>query len=185
MSRYHAARALRLLLTLSLLLPALLFPALPVRSAGRILYVDVAAAGATHDGTTWETAYLDLQAALAGAGAASAGDRVWVAEGRYTPGPAGSPGSTFSIPEGVAVYGGFAGGETSLAARDPVAHPTVLSGDLAGDDTVDARGVTLTAGGISGTNAYHVVTLNGVSGATMLEGLTITAGDARNATTRA
>jgi len=146
--------------------------------------VDGSAAGATHDGATWETAYLDLQAALTGAGAASAGDQVWVAEGRYTPGPAGSPGSTFSIPEGVAVYGGFAGGETSLAARDPVAHPTVLSGDLAGDDTVDARGVTLTAGGISGTNAYHVVTLNGVSGATMLEGLIITAGDARNATTR-
>lgn len=166
---------LALLLTLVLFLPLLLLNVPGVRSAG-VIHVNVLASGATHDGTSWDTAYTSLQDALA---VAESGDQIWVARGRYTPGPAASPTSTFTIPDGVEVYGGFAGGETTLAERDPDAHPTVLSGDLAGDDTADARGVTLTGGGIAGTNAYHVVTVNGVSSATVLDGLIITGGDAR------
>ncbi|MFO7698729.1 MAG: PKD domain-containing protein [Anaerolineae bacterium] len=166
---------LTMITIVSVLLATLLLPIPSVRSAGT-LFVDASAPGPDHDGNSWATAYLDLQDALA---TAIAGDQIWIADGRYTPGPAGSPAVTFTIREGVALYGGFAGGETTLDARDPALHATVLSGDLAGDDAVDAAGVTLTAGDIVGTNAYHVVTVNGVTSATVLDGVIITGGDAR------
>ena len=34
----------------------------------------------------------------------------------------------------VFLYGGFTGSESELAERDPESNPTILSGDLAGDD---------------------------------------------------
>jgi PKD repeat protein len=177
MNKTLSRRVLTLLTIVSVLLATLLLPLPSVRSAGT-LFVDASAPGPDHDGSSWAFAFIDLQSALA---TATAGDQIWIADGRYTPGPAGSPAVTFTMREGVALYGGFAGGETTLDARDPAVHATILSGDLAGDDTVDARGVTLAAGDIVGANAYHVVTLNSVSNATILDGLTITGGDARTA----
>ena len=100
--------------------------------AQAVTYVDASALGA-NDGSSWGDAFVDLQAGLSTAGA---GDQLWVAAGSYTPAPPGGPSSaTFAIPSGVEVYGGFAGGETALSQRDPAANPTVLSGDLLGDDT--------------------------------------------------
>jgi len=44
-------------------------------------YVDFDAPGPDHDGTSWATAYLTVQDAIA---AATDGDEVWVAKGVYT-----------------------------------------------------------------------------------------------------
>jgi hypothetical protein len=104
-----------------------------------------------------------------------------VATGVYTPGV--TEGSAFNIPPGVAVYGGFAGDETSREERDWETHVTVLSGDIGGDDITDAHGVVTNWTNIVGDNNYHVVWMNGTSGSiitgsTVLDGFSITGGQA-------
>jgi len=42
------------------------------------------------------------------------------------------------VPKRVGLYGGFAGDELALGEQDPPSHPTVLSGDLAGNDDLDS-----------------------------------------------
>ncbi len=106
--------------------------ALPI---GRV-YVDSSAVSGANNGLTWADAYLDLHRALDYA-ACLEGEitEIWVAEGTYTPDirPTNRV-DTFDLPGGVALYGGFAGGETSLGERDFSRNETILSGDLDGDD---------------------------------------------------
>jgi len=79
------------------------------------------------DGTSWATAYTNLNDALLGA---AAGAEVWIAAGTYvTPDTA-----SFFIDKELTVRGGFAGSETSADAADPDANPTLLSGDVMGND---------------------------------------------------
>ncbi|MHC4140315.1 MAG: choice-of-anchor Q domain-containing protein [Planctomycetota bacterium] len=78
--------------------------------------------------------------------------------------------ATFHLVNGVAVRGGFAGlGAPDPDARDIAMYGTVLSGDLAGDDDT---------GGSSAENSYTVVTGSGTDAAAVLDGFTITAGNA-------
>jgi hypothetical protein len=127
-----------------------------------VLYVNASASGAA-TGWTWEDAYTDLQDALP---AATLGSEIWVAAGTYRPdGGTGDRALSFELPGGVAVYGGFAGGETSLDQRDLSANPTILSGDI---------GVP---GDIS-DNSYHVLRINDTSAPAVLDGFVITAGNA-------
>ena len=106
-----------------------------VQPLGR-LYVDQSATSGANTGVTWADAYLDLHRALDHA-ACLDGEitEIWVAEGTYTPDirPTNRV-DTFELPGGVAVYGGFSGGETSLSERDFSRNETILSGDLDGDD---------------------------------------------------
>ncbi len=99
---------------------------------GNRLFVNDDAAG-TNDGTSWANAYNDLQDALV---IAEAGDQIWVAEGTYKPDTiGGAQTSTFLIDKNLKLYGGFAGTENTLAQRgNPKEHPTILSGDLIGND---------------------------------------------------
>ncbi|MCA9297663.1 MAG: hypothetical protein KDA28_01275, partial [Phycisphaerales bacterium] len=60
-------------------------------AAADVWYVD-AGAPAGGDGTTWASAFHDLQDALA---IASPLDEVWIARGRYLPSTDGDPGATF------------------------------------------------------------------------------------------
>ncbi len=140
-----------------------------------ILRVKKDAFGAA-DGCSWDDAFPDLQLALA---AAESGDQIWVVSGVYTPGLMVT--DTFDIPSAVQVYGGFVGSETELDQRDWQANPTVLSGDIGGDDIVDENGVVLTTTNIIGDNAYHVVVFDGttipITQITKFDGFTITAGD--------
>lgn len=69
----------------------------------------------TNDGLSWANA---KQTVTAGLAAATDGDQVWVAEGTYT--------QYLILSTGVALYGGFAGHESSLEERDGVTHPTIL-----------------------------------------------------------
>ena len=79
--------------------------------------------------------FCDLQDALV---SAAFGDQIWVAEGTYKPdGPSGSRDATFQLLNGVAIYGGFPTGfgGGAFGSRDPSSFPTILSGDLNGDDS--------------------------------------------------
>lgn len=106
----------------------------------------------TGSGTTWADA-AGLVPALT---AAQPGDSLWLAAGTYTPGTVRS--ATFSIPAGVAIYGGFVGGETALAQRRDDPALVVLSGEIGSPASV-------------ADNSQKVVTLAG-SG-TRLDTLTI------------
>jgi predicted outer membrane repeat protein len=156
-----------------------------VPSAG-IIYVDADVAAhstaTVHDGTSWAQAFDNLQAALTEAAATPGLYQIWIAEGTYTPsqiytpldangnpvvgGAAGLNSAnlkTFNLPDGVSLYGGFAFGMTSLAQRDPSAHPTILSGDLQGNDVNNPSDPGYAAS--KADNAWHVVTAgNDVTG---------------------
>ena len=102
----------------------------------RRLYVN-AQAPAGGDGLSWETALqtIDDPEVFTAACDCSLLAEVWVAAGTYTPvAPGGSRDSTFRIDGSLIYYGGFAGWESSPAERDIAANPTILSGDLNGDD---------------------------------------------------
>ncbi|MCK6490120.1 MAG: Ig-like domain-containing protein [Planctomycetes bacterium] len=103
-----------------------------------------AGASGSGDGSSWADACPTLQAGLA---RAAAGDQVWVAAGTYVPGSARS--STFTVPAGVAVYGGFAGGETALSQRRDDPALVVLSGEIGAAGYADnVRRIVTTAGSV-------------------------------------
>lgn len=117
------------------------------------LYVDAGAAGA-NDGSSWPDAFTDPQDALDAAVAVDGPIEVWVAAGVYTPDrETGDRRATFQLQDGVSLYGGFFGTETSLDQRDPLSNLTVLSGDLRGDDGPNFANFD--------DNSYHVVRANG------------------------
>ncbi len=159
-----------------------------------ILHVDVNAPGEVQDGFTWPTAFLDLQDAL-DAGTNDDIEEIWVARGTYTPAPPGEARTaTFPLLNGVQIYGGFDGTETERGDRDPGANPTILSGDLNGDDEAvsctedspdcDSFGEHCIDGFCiikrnNGENVYHVVTVSAAIDETaVLDGFVIRAGNA-------
>ena len=137
-----------------------------------IYYVDDDANG-VNDGSSWTDAYRYLQNGLA---AAWSGDEIRVAQGIYKPveGVGIMPGSrtaTFQMKNGVTVKGGYAGfGEPDPDARDIELYETILSGDLLGNDEPDFAN--------NGDNSYHIVTGSGTDETAVLDGFTITAGNA-------
>ncbi|HYO24293.1 MAG TPA: hypothetical protein VEQ85_05025, partial [Lacipirellulaceae bacterium] len=137
-----------------------------------VIYVDDSAMGA-NNGSSWPDAYESLQDGLAHA---NSGDEIWVAAGIYTPGANRS--DTFQLENGVEVYGGFAGGETQREQRDWEANRTVLSGDIDDNDGTDASGVVTDTANIVGANSYHVVTGSDTDASAVMDGFTITAGQA-------
>ncbi len=91
-----------------------------------LIYVDADATG-SNNGTSWTNAYTDLQAAL---NAATAPAQIWVAAGTYHPTAGTDRSISFVLKEGVTVYGGFAGTETTLGQRNWVTNVTNLSGNI-------------------------------------------------------
>jgi hypothetical protein len=123
-----------------------------------IYRVDVNATGADN-GSSWADAYTGLQSALS---VAAGKDEIWVARGTYKPTTGTDRTISFVMRQGVAIYGGFAGTETSQDQRNWVANPTILSGDIGTQ-------------GDNSDNSYHVVI--GANNAT-LDGFMITDGNA-------
>jgi len=143
----------------------------------QVIYVDADANG-LYNGSSWADAHNYLQDALA---AAVMGDEIHVAQGIYTPdrGAAvisGDRTAAFQLITGVTVKGGYAGfGEPDPDARDVDLYQTVLSGDLAGDDGPNFAN--------NAENSYQVVVGSGTDATAVLDGFTITAGNANGAGT--
>jgi len=152
---------------------ALLFSNLQPAQADVNNIYRVAKTGDGTNGLSWSTAFTDVQDAL---GTAISVDEIWVAGGIYIPGS--TVNATFQLVDGVGIYGGFAATETLRTQRKWEANTTVLSGDIGGDDTTDSNGVVTDTTNISGTNICHVVTGSGVGSSAVLDGFTITAGQA-------
>jgi hypothetical protein len=131
---------------------------------GRTIYVDDDAP-ASGDGSSWATAHRFLQDALAAAWSLPGEIEIRVAQGIYKPDRSSAhPEGTrdraafFYLAGGYTLRGGYAGvtgDDPNL--RDSQRYPSVLSGDLAGDDVelenpLDAQGEPTRA-----DNSYHLV----------------------------
>ncbi len=147
--------------------------ALTLTTSSSPIFVDINATGA-NNGSTWSDAYTSLQTALA---LANASRQIWVAEGIYTPHASDRKG-TFSLLSGTKLYGGFNGTETSSSQRDIEVNATVLSGDLQGND----NNTMLDTEASRSDNSYHVVTLKGTPQDVVVDGFTISGGNANGST---
>lgn len=123
----------------------------PGLGAQTIRHVDAAAVPGG-DGTSWATAYADLQDALREPGV----DEVWIAEGRYLPDSGTVDWKlSFVLPPGIELLGGFRGDEDQRDQRDPALYRTELSGDLLGDDGANFTG--------RDENTRHVIDASGAT----------------------
>ena len=126
-------------------------------------YVSQSATG-LNDGSSWENAYNDLHEAI---DSCEVGDTLWVATGTYTPDL--SDRNISFTPNGIVMLGGFAGNETSAGQRNPDENPTVISGDLAGNDA----GRTYNS-----ENSLHVIEVTASGNACIIDGFHIAGGNA-------
>jgi hypothetical protein len=156
-------------------------------AVGWPIYVD-ANAPPGGDGTSWATAYEYLQDALADANSNPDPNDIWVAVGVYTPDTySAEPNGTgdrfaaFQLISGVGLYGGFpSGGDPNWNDREPNVYETILSGDLDGNDVDvnDPRNLhwELTRA----ENSHHILISNRTDPNTIIDGFTITAGNAHS-----
>jgi hypothetical protein len=151
----------------------------------RTIYVDRDASGA-EDGSSWADAFRHLQDALR---VATCRDRILVAEGVYKPDqgiyqPPCERTATFQLISGVTVQGGYAGyGQPDPNARDIELYETILSGDLRGNDpefgSSEWQGIfDFTSDPNRAENSYSVVTGSGTDSTAVIDGFTITGGNA-------
>ena len=138
--------------------------------AQKIIYVKQGGAGT---GVSWENPFGTFDAALV---TSKAGDQIWVAGGVYKPSlkvadrdnkkkKTTDCDKAFVLRPDVKVYGGFSGTETSPDQRVLGNHVSTLSGDIGVEND-------------SSDNAYHVVVATGYMGDALLDGFTITDGNA-------
>jgi hypothetical protein len=143
------------------------------------IYVDARAIGAK-DGSSWTNACTSLQEAL---DLAQVGNEIRIAQGTYKPdkGKNVLPGdrfAAFELKSGAAFKGGYAGlGHADPNARDIAVYRTTLSGDLNGNDSAIWGSYDLYSDISRTDNSFHVVSVRDADSATLLEGVTITAGN--------
>ena len=164
---------------------------------GRIIYVDDDAPLIVNgEGSSWDNAFCCLQNALAEAGI---GDEIRVAKGMYEPdrriekagrmgiriAESGDRMETFQLLSGVMIKGGYAGlGEAEPDARDIKLYQTILSGDLENND-IDVTNLQDSRYKHSmAENSFHVLTGSGTDETAVLDGFTITGGNADISTDR-
>jgi len=137
--------------------------------SANIHFVNNSATG-NNDGSSWTHAYTDLQSAIS---ASLSGDTICVAAGIYHPDTV-ARNKPFLIPDGVVVLGGFSGSEldidsATIANRDFSVNETILSGDLNEDDSAFTN---------IDDNSIHVIKFDDVSNSTLVDGFTISGGNA-------
>jgi hypothetical protein len=137
------------------LLLTLLLSACWQLQAQQVLHVTVNGSG---NGTSWQQSISLLQALEV----AQPGDQLWVAEGTYLPTHTSDRNASFVVKDGIQLFGGFNGTETSVAERDWKANLTILSGNI-GENTPE-------------DNVYTVIYTKNVSAETVVNGFVITNG---------
>jgi len=169
---------LKITLTASIFLQSLIICTL---CEGKIIYVETGALGA-NDGSSWFDAYNYLQDALAEANITEKPVEILVAQGIYKPdqGAAITPGDrgkSFQLINGVSIFGGYAGlAEVEPNARDINLYETILSGDLSDNDVNSPNDPVGKAG--REENSYQIVTGSWTDETAILDGFTITGGNA-------
>jgi hypothetical protein len=123
------------------------------------LFVNQQASG-IQDGSSWANAFVSVRQALA---VAQVGDQIWVASGIYTPTEDSNRSISFELRNGVRMYGGFKGTETTIEQRNISENSTILSGEI-GDPSSRTD------------NALHVLYGYGLNDATLVDGFTIANG---------
>ena len=133
---------------------------LTLSATGSTFRVDGATGDDNNDGLFWTTPFKTVRKAL---NAAGSGDLIFVAAGTYYPdeingGDSNDRADTFSLVNGVKLYGGFLNGDV-FEDRDPETNITILSGDIDQDGVLDSD------------NSYHVVSAGlGVGLTTLVDG---------------
>lgn len=120
------------------------------------IYVKANATG-SNNGTSWTNAYTSLQSALTAAGKHY---EIWVAAGTYKPTSGTDRVSAFNMKNDLAIYGGFAGTETSLTQRNWTTNLTILSGNI-GSAVVNTD------------NSYMIIYNNWIKNTAILDGFTV------------
>ena len=152
--------------------------------AGSIIYVDDDAATGG-DGLSWATPYKYLQDALSEAAGDPGVTQIRVAGGTHYPdlderGQV-SPGdrtATFHLRNNLTISGGYRGcpggncGRGDPDERDINLYESILSGDVIGDDSGPPDDFSHV------DNSFHVVTGSGIDATAILDGFTITGGNA-------
>jgi len=164
---------------------AVLFWAIPCQ-AEQIIYVDADAPGPDYDGSSWTNAYNYFQDGLTDANSAVKPVEIRVAAGIYTPdtnlampGGSGDREASFQLINGVTLKGSYAGfGEPDPNARDIKLYETILSGDLNGNDIDVNDPDDLWDEPSRDDNSYHVVGGSDTNTTAVLDGFTITGGNA-------
>lgn len=155
-------------------------------------------ANGTGAGTSWADASGDLQAMI---NASTSGDKIFVAKGTYIPNTyprttdtgntlitsSIEKNYTFHLKDGVKLYGGFAGTETTENDRTDIrtTNETILSGDALNDDIlVHQSGIPYSINSSStDDNRRHVIVSINDSDNTVLDGFSITGGVATSIST--
>ncbi len=141
------------------------------RAAAVVMYVNNAATNPNASGLgSWGNAKKYLQDALAAARINQSITEIWVAKGTYRPAQSitnengNSRSMSFVLVNGVSMYGGFQGWETSLSQRvlpAPTASPTtnesILSGDYFNNDVFSLNNIESELLPFYADNAYCVV----------------------------
>ncbi len=115
--------------------------------------------GGSFNGSSWGNAYpgTSLQTAI---NASGSGDEVWVAQGTYVTTSGTDRTISFSMKNGVTIYGSFTGTEITLSERNlTLGLTSVLSGEI----------------GISGIsdNSYHVFSNSGLNNTAIIDGFVV------------
>ena len=139
-------------------------------ASASVIYVDCSLSTGNDDGSSWANAHHYLQDAI---DASTNGDQIWVKRSTCYPDDGtghtqGSQGETFTLKNGVAIYGGFLGTEDALWKRPEIkidipSTMTELSGDIDHDPS-------------DTNNSDHVVTGSGTDSTAVLDGFLITKG---------
>jgi hypothetical protein len=163
----------------SQLLTVLLFLTGLTAFSQKVFFVTPTGGGSTQDGSSWANAYAgtQLQVAIEEASTYSQANsnqpvQVWVAAGVYKPTNSTDRDISFSMRNHVAIYGGFAGGETTLSDRPTINLSTPSSTTLSGD---------IGDSGINTDNSYHVISNPSslsLTTSAVLDGFVITEGNA-------